>query len=219
MRPQTLEEKEHKTREQVEKNAIEREPPESGYSLLAKALIELIVAKGIVSAEQLTKRTEATDAAAQSNVGCRIVAEAWTNASFHDALLANANKALAKLGIFADANLVAVENTDDVHNVVVCTLCSCYPRFLLGLPPDWYKSFAYRARVVKEPRAVIAEFGLELADDVRVQVHDSNADLRYIVVPKRPTGTDGWSHAQLEKLVTRDCLIGVAVPSVERSRI
>ena len=108
--------------------------------------------------------------------------------------------------------LIAVENTATVHNVIVCTLCSCYPRNLLGLPPDWYKAKAYRSRVVREPRAVLREFGTEVPDDVTVRVHDSTADMRYIVVPRRPGGTEGWEPERLAALVTRDCMIGVTVP-------
>ena len=108
--------------------------------------------------------------------------------------------------------LVVVENTADVHNLIVCTLCSCYPRTILGLPPDWYKSRSYRSRVVNEPRAVLAEFGTEIADSVAVRVHDSNADMRYLVLPARPDGTDGWSEEQLGELVTRDCMVGVSLP-------
>jgi nitrile hydratase len=117
------------------------------------------------------------------------------------------------MGIAVDAlKLVAVENDEAAHNVVVCTLCSCYPRNLLGLPPDWYKSRAYRSRVVREPRRVLAEFGLHLAENMTVRVHDSTADMRYIVVPRRPEGTEGWSAERLAGLVTRDCMIGVAIP-------
>jgi nitrile hydratase len=119
------------------------------------------------------------------------------------------------MGIDPDGlKLVVVENTDEVHNVIVCTLCSCYPRNLLGLPPDWYKTRAYRSRTVREPRAVLGEFGLELAQDVRVQVHDSTADMRYLVLPRRPGGTEGWDMEALAGIVTRDCMIGVAVPQM-----
>ncbi len=109
-----------------------------------------------------------------------------------------------------DVELVVVENTADVHNIIVCTLCSCYPRTILGLPPDWYKSRSYRSRVVNEPRAVLREFGTEIADSVAVRVHDSNADMRYLVLPERPEGTDGWSEEQLAELVSRDCMVGVS---------
>jgi nitrile hydratase len=120
---------------------------------------------------------------------------------------------MEEVGIDPDGlKLVVVENTPGVHNVVVCTLCSCYPRNLLGLPPDWYKTRAYRSRTVREPRAVLGEFGLELPEDTRVQVHDSTADMRYLVLPRRPAGTEGWGAEALAAIVTRDCMIGVAVP-------
>jgi nitrile hydratase len=128
-------------------------------------------------------------------------------------LLANGTKACEELGLDVPAlKLVAVENTPQTHNAIVCTLCSCYPRMLLGIPPDWYKSRNYRSRMVREPRQVLQEFGLKLADDVQIRVHDSTADMRYLVLPMRPGGTDGWSEERLAALVNRDCMIGVAVP-------
>ena len=145
--------------------------------------------------------------------GSAVIARAWVDPTFKAALLADAGAACASLGVDlgeSELKLVAVENTPAVHNVIVCTLCSCYPRGLLGLPPAWYKSFAYRSRVVSEPRAVLAEFGLVLPDDVSVRVHDSTADLRYLVIPMRPDGTERMNEAELAALVTRDCMIGVA---------
>jgi nitrile hydratase len=128
-------------------------------------------------------------------------------------LLANGSKATREMGFdIGPMHLVAVENTPEVHNVVVCTLCSCYPRNLLGLPPDWYKTREYRSRTVREPRKVLAEFGVELPDSVTCRVHDSTADMRYIVLPARPAGTEGWSQAQLAGLVTRDSMIGTGLP-------
>ena len=152
--------------------------------------------------------------------GARVVARAWTDAAFRARLLANAKAAVGELGIDAGAHsaLVAVENTKAVHNVIVCTLCSCYPRALLGYPPAWYKSLSYRSRMVKEPRAVLREFGLELDPDVEVRVYDSTADVRYLVVPRRPDGTDRMDEAALAGLVTRDSMIGVAVCAARRSR-
>ncbi|HUP96198.1 MAG TPA: nitrile hydratase subunit alpha, partial [Burkholderiales bacterium] len=146
--------------------------------------------------------------------GARVVARAWMDAEFKALLLRDATTACESMGFdmtAQDVKLVAVENTPRVHNVVVCTLCSCYPRMLLGLPPAWYKSRAYRARVVSEPRAVLREFGLELPNDVAVRVHDSTADLRYLVVPMRPAGTERLSEAELVPLVTRDSMIGTAM--------
>jgi nitrile hydratase len=145
-------------------------------------------------------------------LGAKIVAHAWADAAFKARLLADAKSACAELGIDTGslAALVAVENTDTVHNVVVCTLCSCYPRAILGLPPDWYKSLNYRSRAVKDPRGVLKEFGLELASEIEVRVYDSTADMRYLVIPARPSGTEGMGEEKLARLVTRDSMIGVA---------
>ena len=176
------------------------------------ALRELLIEKGIVTADEIRAAIEDMDARTPAR-GAQVIARAWVDPVFKAQLLADANAACEGLGLDmgeTELKLVAVENTPSVHNVIVCTLCSCYPRNLLGLPPAWYKSFAYRSRVVKEPRAVLKEFGLELPNDVTVRVHDSTADLRYIVVPMRPEGTDGMSEAQLASLVTRDSMIGVA---------
>ena len=138
---------------------------------------------------------------------------AWTDPGFRERLLADGSAACAEMGVPVEAmKLIVVENTADTHNVIVCTLCSCYPRNLLGLPPDWYKQREYRSRTVREPRKVLAEFGLNLPDSVKVQVHDSTADMRYLVLPKRPEGTEGWSAERLAEIVGRDSMIGVAVP-------
>jgi nitrile hydratase len=176
------------------------------------ALRELLIEKGIVTADEIRAAVEDMDARTPAR-GAQVVARAWVDPEFKARLLADANAACASLGLDLGASelkLVAVENTPEVHNVIVCTLCSCYPRALLGLPPAWYKSFAYRSRVVNEPRAVLAEFGTVLPDDVAVRVHDSTADLRYLVVPMRPANSDGMSEQQLAGLVTRDSMIGVA---------
>jgi len=142
------------------------------------------------------------------------VAHAWTDRAFKKRLMADTRAALAELGIDIGtlAEFRVVENTPEVHNVIVCTLCSCYPKMLLGIPPAWYKSLAYRSRTVVDPRGVLAEFGVSIADDVTVRVHDSTADLRYIVLPMRPKGTKGWSEDRLAAIVTRDCMIGTALP-------
>lgn len=175
------------------------------------ALRELLIEKQITTADEVRREVEAMDNRSPLD-GARVVARAWTDPQFRQLLLADGNAACEALGLERGLyKLVAVENTDEVHNVVVCTLCSCYPRFLLGPPPDWYKSRNYRSRTVNSPREVLGEFGTTVADDVVVRVHDSNADMRYLVVPKRPAGTDGWSEAQLADLVTRDAMIGVAV--------
>ncbi|MPZ46555.1 MAG: nitrile hydratase subunit alpha [Betaproteobacteria bacterium] len=176
------------------------------------ALRELLIEKQVISADEVRSAIEDMDARTPAR-GAQVVARAWVDPAFKVQLLADANAACASLGLdlgVSELKLVAVENTAAVHHVIVCTLCSCYPRALLGLPPGWYKSFAYRSRVVKEPRAVLAEFGLDLAQDVALRVHDSTADLRYIVVPMRPQGTESMGEAELAALVTRDSMIGVA---------
>lgn len=175
------------------------------------ALRELLIEKGILTADEIRAAVEDMDARSPAR-GSQVIARAWVDPAFKARLLADANAACDSLGLdlgVSELKLVAVENTPQVHNVVVCTLCSCYPRALLGLPPAWYKSFAYRSRVVNEPRTVLAEFGTTLPDDVSVRVHDSTADLRYIVVPMRPAGTEGMGEADLARLVTRDSMIGV----------
>lgn len=182
------------------------------YEVMILAIRDLMIEKGFLTPEQVRKGLERLDAW-QPSRGADVVARAWTDPDFKARLLADGNKAVAEFGIdMGDARLVVVENTDAVHNVIVCTLCSCYPRPLLGLPPDWYRSKNYRARVVREPRKVLKELGTEVGDDVAVRVHDSLADLRYLVLPQRPAGTDGWSSTQLAELVTRDCMVGVVNP-------
>jgi nitrile hydratase len=182
------------------------------YQVMEVAVRELLIERGVLSAEAVRREVEKMDARSPAQ-GARVVARAWSDPAFKPKLLKLGNEALMDLGLERGPyKLVVVENTPDVHNVVVCTLCSCYPRWLLGLPPDWYKSRNYRSRAVREPRAVLREFGLELRDEVAVRVHDSTADMRYLVLPARPAGTEGWSEEQLASLVTRDCMIGVAVP-------
>jgi len=182
------------------------------YQMMEIAVRELLIEKGVLSADAVRREVEKMDARSPAQ-GARVVARAWTDPAFKAKLLALGNDALVDLGLERGPyKLVVVENMADVHNVVVCTLCSCYPRWLLGLPPDWYKSRNYRSRTVREPRAVLREFGLDLPDDITVRVHDSTADMRYLVLPARPAGTEGWSEDQLSSIVTRDCMIGVAVP-------
>ncbi len=182
------------------------------YQVMAVAVQELLVEKGIVTAEEVRAEVEAMDARSPAH-GAAVVARAWTDPGFKARLMADANAACAELGFeLGPTRLAAVENTERVHNVIVCTLCSCYPRPLLGLPPDWYKSRAYRSRVVREPRAVLAEFGTTLPVEIEVRVHDSTAVLRYLVLPRRPQGTADWDEDRLAAIVTRDCMIGVAVP-------
>jgi nitrile hydratase len=146
-----------------------------------------------------------------------MVARAWLDADYKARMLENGGAAAEELGFEVPGlKLIVVENTPREHNVIVCTLCSCYPRMLLGIPPGWYKSRAYRSRVVREPRKVLAEFGLKVPPKQAIRVHDSNADMRYLVLPMRPAGTEGWSEERLAALVTRDCLIGVAVPELPK---
>ena len=146
------------------------------------------------------------------------MARAWNDPEFRERLLEDGSKAGEELGItmYDDTKLIVVSNTMEVHNVLVCTLCSCYPRPVLGLPPDWYKSKSYRARVVKNPRNVLSEFGLKIAQNRTIRVHDSNANMRYLVLPMRPTGTEGWSGEALAEIVTRDTMIGFAEPDPAR---
>ena len=182
------------------------------YELMAEAIRELLVEKGVVRAEDVRRNLEFLDSRDPAD-GARIIARAWTDPDFRRRLLDNGTAAVEEMGFtMGDTELIVVENTPDIHNVIVCTLCSCYPRTILGLPPDWYKSKSYRSRAVIEPRAVLREFGTEIPDSVGVRVHDSNADMRYLVLPIRPEGTEEWSAEQLAELVTRDCMVGVAVP-------
>jgi nitrile hydratase len=184
----------------------------SEYEIMVHAIKELLIEKGVITGEDIRKTLEFMDTRTPA-LGAKVVARAWTDPEFKRRLLADGTAAVAELGIpMGDAELIVVENTKDVHNVIVCTLCSCYPRTVLGLPPDWYKSRNYRSRVVAEPRAVLKEFGTELPDSVTLRTHDSNADMRYLVLPQRPAGTEGWSEEQLAAIVTRDCMVGVAFP-------
>jgi len=184
------------------------------YEIMVHAIKELLIEKGVITGEEIRKTLEFMDTRTPA-LGAKVVARAWANAEFKKRLLTNGTAAVAEMGIpMGDAELIAVENSKEVHNVIVCTLCSCYPRTILGLPPDWYKSRNYRSRVVVEPRAVLKEFGTELPDSVTLRTHDSNADMRYLVLPERPPGTAGWSEEQLAAIVTRDCMIGVAFPKV-----
>jgi len=188
-------------------------PEPSEVALRGLALNELLIGKGIYTAEEMRRKIEAIEQVTPETHGARVVARAWLDDDFRRSLQTDALDTVKSIGLDPGyAELTVLENTPTLHNVVVCTLCSCYPRWLLGRPPAWYKSAAYRGRVVREPRAVLAEFGLELTDDVEVRVHDSNAELRYLVLPMRPEGTDGWSEDKLAAIVTRDCMIGVAVP-------
>jgi len=181
------------------------------HMIMAEAVAELLIDKGVFSAGEMREMLELIDARSPAE-GAAMVALAWTDPDFKTRMLADVNAAAAEMDIDAGTIPIrVVENTPDMHNVIVCTLCSCYPRLLIGLPPDWYKSRSYRSRVVREPRAVLAEFGTVIGDDVEVRVHDSTADLRYIVLPMRPEGTEGLDQDALAALVTRDSMIGVSV--------
>jgi hypothetical protein len=181
--------------------------------IIINALQNLLVQKNLLAPEEVTREIQQIEAPGV-HLGAKIVARAWMDAAFKARLLANGKSAAAELGIkVGEAQLIVVENASNLHNLVCCTLCSCYPRTILGQPPSWYISKAYRARAVREPRAVLAEFGLTLGDDVELRVHDSNADMRYLVLPERPAGTGGMGEHELAALVTRDCLVGVAKAS------
>jgi nitrile hydratase alpha subunit len=184
----------------------------SYYQVLGLALKDLLIEKGVFTADEIRKAIEFRDSITPA-LGAKIVARAWTDPSYKMRLLANGTEAIKEFGLDMGAlHLVVVENTDAVHNMIVCTLCSCYPRAVLGLPPSWYKSREYRSRTVREPRNVLAEFGTKIPDTVEVRVHDSTADMRYLVLPQRPKGTERMSEDELAALVTRDSMIGVSQP-------
>ncbi len=178
------------------------------YRRLQAAIEELLILKGVVARAEIDAQVAAMDGRDHRR-GAKLVARAWVDPDYKARLLANGRAAAEELGIdVGPLHLVVVENTPEIHNVIVCTLCSCYPRALLGMPPDWYKSTEYRARTVREPRKVLAEFGTPIPEGVTIRVHDSTADMRYMVLPVRPGGTDTHSEADLAELVNRDCLVG-----------
>ncbi len=186
--------------------------PRTYAMALTDAVAALLQAKGVFSADEMRRTLETIDSRSPAD-GARVVARAWADPGYRRRLMTDVNAAAGELGIDAGGIPIrAVANGPGVHNVIVCTLCSCYPRLLLGPSPDWYKSRAYRSRVVREPRSVLAEFGLTLPEEVEVVVHDSTAELRYLVLPERPAGTESWPEERLAGLVTRDCMIGTAVP-------
>jgi nitrile hydratase len=183
----------------------------SYYRTMEMAVRSLLIEKGIFTSEDVRRTVEAMDGRNYSR-GAKVVARAWEDDAYRERLLDNGASAVEELGMqVGPLKLVVVENTPALHNVIVCTLCSCYPRMLLGLPPDWYKSREYRSRVVREPRAVLADFGTTLPGDIAIRVHDSTADMRYMVLPMRPPGSEGESTAQLEQRISRDALVGTAV--------
>jgi nitrile hydratase subunit alpha len=199
----------------VEPHPFQPDTEDSAVSesqVMAQALQELLLEKGVFSADDFRRMNELLDTKNPVN-GARMIARAWTDPAYRDLMLADVHKAAAALDIDAGPAVIhALPNTPDVHNVIVCTLCSCYPTGLLGVSPDWYRSREYRSRVVRDPRAVLAEFGTDIPDDVELRVHDSSADLRYFVLPQRPEGTEDWDEERLAALITRDVLIGTTLP-------
>ncbi|MBU2531491.1 MAG: nitrile hydratase subunit alpha [Alphaproteobacteria bacterium] len=187
--------------------------PATPYEVLELALRELLIEKGILTNAEIAGHIDKM-ATRNAALGAKVVARAWLDPAFKRHLVDDTRAALMSMDIdIGDlAEYRVVENTPDVHNVIVCTLCSCYPKLLLGYPPSWYKSVTYRSRTVREPRAVLKEFGVDVPDSTEVRVHDSTADLRYIVLPMRPSGTEGWSEEQLATTVSRDSMIGTALP-------
>lgn len=181
------------------------------FEIMETAVRELLVEKGLIRADEIRRQIEVLDSRTPA-LGAKVVARAWVDPGFRARLLADGRAGCEELGIsfYDDTGLIVLENTEAVHNLIVCTLCSCYPRPVLGLPPDWYKQKPYRARAVVEPRKVLAEFGTLIPDDVEIRVSDSTAMVRFLVLPRRPDGTDGWSEEALAGLVTRDAMIGVA---------
>ena len=193
---------------------IETAEAPSYFEILEISVRELLTEKGLISADEHRQHIEVLDSR-NPTLGSKVIARAWIDSDYRERLLEDGSTACEELGItmYDDTKLIVHENTNEVHNVIACTLCSCYPRPVLGLPPDWYKSKSYRARIVKEPRQVLSEFGLEIADEKTIRVHDSNANMRYLILPQRPSGTEGWSEDQLASIVTRDTMIGVAEPN------
>jgi len=179
-----------------------------------RSLEALLVERGLVSTDAIDAVIEHYERDVGPQNGAKVVARAWVDEEYRERLLGDANGAIAELGFggVEGDNMIVVANTREVHNLIVCTLCSCYPWPVLGLPPTWYKSPPYRARAVSEPRAVLREFGVELGDEVKLRVWDSSAEVRYLVLPMRPPGTTGWTEAELAAIITRNCMIGTAVP-------
>ena len=195
------------------------ERPASPIELRARALEALLVEKGLVSTDAIDAVIELYENDIGPQNGAKVVARAWVDPAYRERLLTDGAAAIAELGFGGDEGntMVVVPNGPGVHNAVVCTLCSCYPWPVLGLPPSWYKSAPYRARMVSEPRAVLREFGLELPTETTIRVWDSTAEVRYLVLPERPSGTEDWDEEALAAIVTRDAMIGVAVPVAERT--
>ena len=193
--------------------------PASAVELRAQALEALLAERGLVSTDAVDAVVTLYEQDVGPQNGAKVVARAWVDDAYRERLLTNANAAIAELGFggIEGDNMIVVANTAGVHNMIVCTLCSCYPWPVLGLPPTWYKSAPYRARAVSEPRSVLSEFGVTLDDDVEIRVWDSSAEVRYLVLPMRPSGTEGWTQTELEAIITRDCMIGTALPTARES--
>ena len=187
--------------------------PQPDVALRVKALEQILAEKRLIDRKAIDELVDTYEHRIGPHNGAKVVARAWVDPDYKQRLLTNATAAIAELGFTGvqGEDMVVVENTPEVHNVVVCTLCSCYPWPTLGLPPVWYKSAPYRARLVSDPRGVLAEFGLAIPDQTEVRVWDSNAELRYLVLPMRPAGTEGWSEERLADCVTRDAMIGTAI--------
>jgi nitrile hydratase len=187
--------------------------PVGAYEVLEEAVRALLIEKGVFTAQEIAAQVDLMDSRSPA-LGAKVVARAWVDPAFKKRLIKDTRAALAEfdIDIGSLAEFRTVENTAHVHNVIVCTLCSCYPKMLLGIPPAWYKSLAYRSRTVADPRGVLSEFGVALPNGVEVRVHDSTADLRYLVLPMRPKGTRDWSEAELAAIVTRDSMVGTAIP-------
>jgi nitrile hydratase len=190
------------------------------YEVMETSIRELLMEKGLIRPGEIRRQIEVLDSRTPQ-LGAKVVARAWVDPGFRARLLDNGRTACEEFGIsfYDDTQLIVLENTDQIHNLIVCTLCSCYPRPVLGLPPDWYKQKPYRARAVREPRAVLAEFGTVIPEDVEIRVSDSTSAVRFLVLPKRPEGTQDWSEEDLAALVTRDAMIGVIAVEAQEGRV
>lgn len=195
--------------------AIVHDTPPGYYEILEISIRELLIERGLIGPDDIRKQIEVLDTRSPA-LGSMLVARAWTDAAFRSRLLENGNTAAEEMGIsiYDSTDFTVLENTEKLHHVIVCTLCSCYPRPILGLPPDWYKSKEYRSRTVREPRVVLAEFGTIIPEEVEICVNDSTANLRYMVLPLRPEGTENFTEKQLAALVTRDAMIGVTTVKI-----
>jgi nitrile hydratase subunit alpha len=194
--------------------------PMGPYEVMEEALRLLLIEKGVLTDAEIAAQIDVIDSRSPA-LGAKVVARAWIDQAFKERLLVDCRKTLLEMDIDIGqlAEFKVVENTAATHNVIVCTLCSCYPKLLLGIPPAWYKSLAYRSRTVVDPRGVLAEFGVKIPASREVRVHDSTADFRYVVLPMRPSGSDGLSESELAALVTRDCMIGTAIPAKPQNKV